>query len=285
MPKKEEFFVHQNPVLPYDGSLDDEKLSSLHQGMCNTQLKEFYTPIQHVYIDLRYLKDYVLGAIFAMANKQERQYILSRIQSYNTRMRDTDILSFFPDVQITEEALATFLKDPTNTDALILRSPTTDFYENLHIFCSMIIQHNQRIQLRCATKFCINFYPFEPSPLVKNFFANLIQGIDPRCSLTVMKTPLHILPKDILLPGNTPFFQIMGIYDFVNFTSEKSTVCREFLEFLLFSKTIIYAPRRVSDEMEIPDNPLQCKDMFASTEALMRICSQFTYLDPLLPIE
>lgn len=59
-------------------------------------LEETFGPIENVYIDLRYMQDFYLGAILALCkSKDEIQYVIDNISCYNGRFTEDVVETVF----------------------------------------------------------------------------------------------------------------------------------------------------------------------------------------------
>ena len=89
---------------------------------------ELFTP-DVIYMELRLLKDYTIGALLALASEKskeegERLYksIRGRLIGYDMRMID-DVTPFFPDFGLTTDQIEDVIKDPAYT-CLFYTSPS-----------------------------------------------------------------------------------------------------------------------------------------------------------------
>lgn len=103
---------------------------------------ELFTP-DVIYLELRLLKDYTLGALLALASDKppaegERLFksVKSRLLGYDMRLTD-DVAPFFPDFNLTTDEIEEVIRDPKYTDKILMYAPGTQFItamsENLRI--------------------------------------------------------------------------------------------------------------------------------------------------------
>ena len=103
---------------------------------------ELFTP-DVIYLELRLLKDYTIGALLALAAEKdadegERLFasIKKRLIGYDMRVID-DVAEFFPDFGLTTDEIEAVIADPQYTDRILMYAPGTQFIvaliENLRI--------------------------------------------------------------------------------------------------------------------------------------------------------
>jgi hypothetical protein len=141
------------------------------------------------------------------------------------------------------------------------------------------MRQNNRLLPNIAIKFCINFYPFDPKPEIKQFYATLLDKISPKLLLSTTSTALYDLPKEVLLVGmNKPRFDAMFIYDFISF-KDKTPIARDIFEQLVFHKTHIFTPRRIDPKCKLKEG-VDYNEVFTHTAHYLNICFEsFTYVD------
>lgn len=240
-------------------------------------------PIRSIYIDLACLRDYKLGALLKLVNDVDYRYVVSRLPIYNDRL-DEDIFSYFPNINITQDQLDTFINDPTNINYLLLGTPTTDMYITLVALFDMVLRHNAQTNTPdVMVKICINFYPFKPNKEVKYFYAKLLQQIHPKLRLNIIVDKLSTIPESILITEQGPIFDIMYIYDLISFIYEPSLSTSSFAGKMLYLDTTISSPKRI--DKSLPNLDLEkTVDIFKQTEAVLNLCCKFKYLPFHIPV-
>lgn len=275
--------IFKNPLFSKEShtlSKDDEQYVNRMNAL-ETQKEN--KPIRAIYIDLACLRDYKLGALLKLVDSIGYQYIVSRLPIYNDRL-DEDILSYFPDVDVTQEQLDNFINDPYNLNYLLLGSPTTDMYITLVALFDMVLKHNAQVKPgNLVVKVCINFYPFKPNKDIKYFYAKLLQQIHPNLRLNIMVDPLSVVPDSTLLTDKGPIFDIMYIHDFMSFIYEPSLSTESFAGKMLYLDTTICSPKRI--DKSLPNLDLEkTADIFKQTEAALNLCCKFKYLPFHIPV-
>ena len=103
-------------------------------------MEETFGPIENVYIDLRYIQDFYLGAILALCkSKDEIQYVIDNIDYYNSRYTEDVVETVFSKLHLTEVEVQAYIHDPKNHSFLFKTSPVTDF-------CKMLKDINEDIE-------------------------------------------------------------------------------------------------------------------------------------------
>lgn len=160
--------------------------------------------VSHIYIDISYLQDCYLGAILHLtADKQVYPYILQQLSQYNERITECHVTAF-PDLQLTEEQLEEYVKNPEHADVLIKTSPPTDMYMALRAIHVDILRTNRS---KCSLgvspvtqlTYIINTWPLVLEKTTMLFLkARFMLALkDTSINFGIISTPSYNLGKDI----------------------------------------------------------------------------------------
>lgn len=198
---------------------------------------------------------------------------------YNSRYTDHDRFKYFKDaVSFTADDVATFISDESNNDALAICSPSTLFYTQLATYLANMLAANERLEYTDTVRICLCFNPLKCTKVVGDYYYRLVNTLSPKLTFSVVGQPIHLLPEQSLMDGQSSKFQACFIYDLVSFLDDKSASGKLFGDALAYFYTLIGSPKRFDPTISIPPAG-EIKKMFDQTEAALGICSNFHYID------
>ena len=207
--------------------------------------------ISDIYIDLTYLHDIYLGGILHMtADKPVYKYIKDQLERYNIRMIP-DHASHFPELNISEDELFSYISNPQVCSDLIKISPPTDMYHALSTINRATIYDNKcKISKDVKTietlTYVINTYPLK---LSKEDMIFLKSRFMLGCGTTNLKFGVICQPSWNMNVNVYSRFDVMYVYDFYRWCDDKTSIAHQ----LLFKEggpmmyTNIYIPPRITN--------------------------------------
>lgn len=257
-------------------------------GYLDEVMEETFGPIENIYIDLRYMQDFYLGAILALCkSKDEIQYVIDSIDCYNGRFTEDVVETVFSKLNLTEAEVQSYIHDPKNHSFLFKTSPVTNF-------CKILKDINEDIEIQniaasSATKNIVSIYNINTYPLVLNRQDKIqlkekLQWFTNRKNLLVasMSTPIENMNIDAYKE-----FKYMFAYDFYKIiqpTPLQTTGFTAFYEKRYLYNSFIYAPFRIVndkilEEVKYYDSD-RLKELVLNTARYLSICSKFSYINP-----
>lgn len=253
---------------------------------------EFTTP-DHVYIELPLLKDVYIGTLFAMIlnrpNSQELfAYIKSRFKDYQLRYFD-DPISYFPELNISEEEFNSFLENPKNHNDIFTLAPFTLFRVALEHNLAQNALHSTVAERYTVIKvpgakngeyikdfpdinFYINLHPLKLSEHNKLNFQRIIANI-----FGVNVVLLEADPKTISADFIADMDEINTFR--IDRLMENESVRDKFSNFKFVGK-FIYAPLLVNPELKdkLNSESVVSKDVKITT-SILKCFSFFKWLE------
>lgn len=251
-------------------------------------MEETFGPIENVYIDLRYIQDFYLGAILALCkSKDEIQYVIDNIDYYNSRYTEDVVETVFSKLHLTEVEVQAYIHDPKNHSFLFKTSPVTDF-------CKMLKDINEDIEAQNTaassnTKNVVSIYNINTYTLVLNNKDKIqlkekLQWFTDRKNLLVasMSMPIENMSIDTYKE-----FKYMFAYDFYKIiqpTPLQTSGFTAFYEKRCLYNSFVYAPFRIVNDKVLEEvkyyDTDKLKELVLDTARYLSICSKFSYINP-----
>ena len=242
----------------------------------------------NIYLDLAYIQDYYLGMLLAiLQSPEEYKYVYDQIPEYNERIQN-GCAKYFPDLNVTEEQLFDFVKDPQYTVNLLRTAPITSGYSTLKEVWLSLMDHNQLIgEPNIKYNVFVNIYPMTFSSKVhskdaldkiRTIIKDRIKYFNSNCKVYVVDFPT----KDISLK----MFKDMHAFLIMDLQSLLEDKKKE--EWLLvkgkMEHTLFLCPRRHEHQLEF-ETQQDIDDMFHNGEVTMKLVCDFHYDDPIILLE
>lgn len=227
-----------------------------------------------LYIELRLLRDYKLGALLRLmmdtcsdhVSETSYQILRSHLSSYAHREFD-DLDHYVPGLPFTDQEVMSYLQTTTVPDAVLNASPMTEFIHTLlsHL---MINANNSAVEGKDEQiQFIINTYPLEVSDRMHRLISNYITRL---CAVDVMficEDP-KTLSKEILEKSDE-------LYSFYLERLVKNEYLRHQMTNLKYLKKRFFGPKLFGYTYDKSKNTVQEQ---AYTNAVMNTTVQFKYL-------
>ena len=153
--------------------------------------ENFDKPVSSIYVDMDFFQDYKLGALMNMLTTDvEYEYIKSQIDAYN-QSDNENVTEMFPALGFTEEQVEAFVKDPANTDLLVLESP---FYTTMYqfiIFMENVFQSNLIKKFTESTELFVGCGSFPFPACGWNAFVGLFEPYLHNTNINFLPTTLY----------------------------------------------------------------------------------------------
>ena len=131
-----------------------------------------FNTVKRVYIDLALLKDTRMGLMLSLSDKNDIQYLLSKIKQYNIRP-NRKFTEVYPEFKIDEDTLNKHYHDPSYSETIFDYSPDTDFSVKLKSVILMYSSANNRAGYSDPIEITINAFPLSITENIKLFNAIL----------------------------------------------------------------------------------------------------------------
>lgn len=250
----------------------------------NFVAKEEFTPIKQIYVEWSYLQDIYIGALISLCkNQDDYNYILNNLEKYNDRvLRDHSL--YFPKLNINEEQLETFIKNPKNSKLLLYRSPLTNIFTNLKELVLFVYNKNHKLGEDEPITIILNIYPLPITDEFKLYIKHVKDYLHSFVKVGIVSAPIQMLNISTLLTSD---ILLIDRFDYF-LKDEKSETCQAFFDDpypKFFDKTIITP--KVIDNKKIIDNILnlskeQIEKIFETTEELCGIGCNFKFINPII---
>lgn len=288
-PLKPQPAVYVSPTKPYDGTDHSELLGENIDSFNAKIMQHHVKPVTHIYIDLLMLKDIYLGALLRLCTSDEYTYILGNLDTYNNRLLENPILSYFPEVtSVTEIDILAYILDSRNSTSLVIGSPYTLLYASLPEMLKFGMKHNSMSKPESTSAeltICINTYPLPKSDSVKDILLSLFKSLHHDFKLQYISAPISEIDTASLLTGAKPKYDPMFIYDFISFIADSSYSHDAFVKQLRYFDTQIFTPRRIDPTLydRLVETNVKLDDVLTSTEAALAMSCKFKYIPVSIP--
>lgn len=251
-------------------------------------MEETFGPIKNVYIDLRYMQDFYLGAILALCkSKTEIQYVIDNINHYNGRYTENVVETIFSKLQLTETEVQAYIHDPKNHSFLFKTSPITDFCKSLKSVNESIEAQNTAASSITSVPVCvynINTYPLVLNNKDKIQLKEKLQWFTDRKNLLVASMCMPIENIDI---DTYKEFKHMFAYDFYKIIQPAPLQTAGFTAFYekrYMYHNFVYAPFRIVNDKVLEEamyySADKMKELLLDTARYLSICCKFSYINP-----
>lgn len=255
-------------------------------------MEETFGPIKNVYIDLRYMQDFYLGAILALCkSKDEIQYVIDNIDYYNNRYIEDVVETVFPKLHLTETEVQEYIHDPKNHSFLFRTAPVTDFCRmlkdiNVDIETQNIAASSNDTNVVCI--YNINTYPLTLSYRDKKQLKEKLQWFTDRKNLLIatMNVPIENINMDTYKE-----FRYMFAYDFYRIiqpTPLPTAGFTAFYEKRYLYNNFVFAPFRIVNDKILEEvkyyNADKLEELVLNTARYLSICSKFSYINPKITV-
>lgn len=171
---------------------DDIKRAKRFEQIKMNLLNNIFNPVSNVYIDLTMMKDTKLGLMLSQATPEQRQYIYSCLDKYNSTYICKDSFTFcFPKLAHLEQKYQDDYKQ--YTDDAINYAPDTMLFLQLYDILKTIDIHNAQSQSNIHPMVTINTYPYQPTKLLLLYLQILNKAFSSITKFSyITKDPLHM---------------------------------------------------------------------------------------------
>lgn len=236
-------------------------------------MAELLRPINNVYVELDALWDYKIGALTGMIDTEaEYQYILHRIQQYNTG-NDKRISKMFPVLDISDDDVLEFLKDPEHSNYLCSRSPITSLYTEFPLWLEEIFRHNRRESPNSDVNLYLNCRYFRYPKPYQQQLVKLIQDAFPYTTVTFLHGNVAFAGEEFI--KKMQFFILSDLQEFLPEGSTTGKLMEANKMFDVYVKCIRSISPTVLDR---PDCPAQ-DSLIESTAAFFNMMCNFEYVN------
>lgn len=208
-------------------------------------LQKEFRVVRSVYVDLEFLQDLRFGTLLTLIDSPEKlQYVYSQIDSYNNRYNECT-MSYFPDLNITDDQLMSEMDDPDKFVTIAAVSPMTSMFYNFNTLLSMFARSNKyTVEGDNTINVFINvdneLYPVGLLELFKQNMENRFGGV---VKVTYMQKPRYTLGVDFYVSHD-----LLVLYDFEGFVNVDPKIGTAFAADGLFSEKYIFAKPQINDK-------------------------------------
>lgn len=247
---------------------NQEKLREFSERASAAVFKAEFPPRGKFYIDLEFLQDVRLGALmYSISVKEEMEYILYKLKSYNKR-NDDHVATHFPALKKTDEDIDKLLVSE-HADKIFGMAPFTAAYYWAVEYIQQCIDDNHKLNDEdIPIHIVINTrYPNYPDKLlfqVKRAFEEQLKA-------------QVVITKDTNYMNSSYYesFDVLLLDRYSYFIKQHATPFIEEGKYL--PKYIFARPYIEDDIVRTPDEEMT---ILADTEQGLNICCEFAYIRP-----